>query len=395
MTHGDRRRWERPVRVVYLGHSASLSGTELALVRLLRYVRDVEPHVILAEDGPLVERLRALGVQVEVLPLAESVRALARDRVGIGSLAGMGAVHTGVYVCRLARRLRALEPHLVHANTLKAWMYGAPAATLAGVPALWHLHDRLSRDYLPRGAIALLKLFGRRFAAAILVNSTATRATLGRVAAKSAVVPSPVEQRPPVRKPESSRGPFTVGLVGRIAEWKGQDVFIRAMAEAFPTGDARGVVVGAPLFGEDAYARGLQSLCAELHVEHVIVFRGFREDVDAELESFDVLVHTSVVPEPFGQVVLEGMAAGLPVVAAAAGGPLEIIEDGVTGLLYPPGDIPALAAILQRLAGDPAMRYRLGAAARERASDFRPELVADRLLAIYQDVRAQTRRRAA
>lgn len=395
MTGGPRRlRKDQPLRVVYLGHSASLSGTELALLRMLRSLQDVEPYVILAEDGPLVKRLRASGIPVEVLPLAEGVRALSRDRVDKASLAGLNVVRTGVYVWRLARRLRALEPELVHANTLKAWIYGAPASALARIPVLWHVHDRLSPDYLPPAAIALLRLFARRFAAAILANSAATRATLGNVGLKATVLPSPVEQRPAVHRVHVSDAPFTVGMVGRIAEWKGQDVFIRAMAQAFPDRDARGVVVGAPLFGEDAYSRQLRSLCTQLQVEQMIDFRGFREEVDVELKSLDVLVHTSVLPEPFGQVVVEGMAAGLPVVAAAAGGPLEIIEDGTTGLLYPPGDVQALASILRRLATDPPLRVRLGAAARERANDFRPELVADKLLSVYRDVYA-TRRRAA
>ena len=383
---GYRLHGEHPLRVVYLGHAARLSGTELALVRLLPYLDDVDPYVILAEDGPLVDRLDRRGVPVEVLPLAESVRGLPRDHIRAASFGGRRAVRTALYAWRLAGRLRELEPALVHANTLKAWVYGAPAARLARVPAIWHVHDRLSNDYLPAPAIRLVQALGRTLAAAIVVNSSATLATLNGAAGKAIVVPSPVEQRPAMRRRRSRTTPFTVGIVGRLAEWKGQDVFIRAMAEAFPDDKARGVVVGAPLFGEEAFARDLRLLCTDLRLEHVIDFRGFREDVDLELASFDVLVHASVLPEPFGQVVLEGMAAGLPVVATAAGGPAEIIEDGVTGILYPPGDVRALAAALRRLAADRGLRNRLGTAGRERAKAFRPELVARRLIALYRDV---------
>lgn len=353
------------------------------------YLDDVDPYVILAEQGPLVDRLDRRGIPVEVLPLAESVRGLPRDRVRAASLGGRNALRAAVYAWRLAGRLRELEPALVHANTLKAWVYGAPAARLARVPAVWHVHDRLSKDYLPAPAIRLLQALGRTLAAAIVVNSSATLATLNGAAGKATIVPSPVEQRPAKRKRRSRSALFTAGIVGRLAEWKGQDVFIRAMAEAFPDDDARGVVVGAPLFGEDDYARSLRSLCAELRLEHMIDFRGFREEVDPELASLDVLVHASVLPEPFGQVVLEGMAAGLPVVATAAGGPTEIIEDGVTGILYPPGDVRALAAALRRLAADSCLRDRLSTAGRERAKAFRPELVARQLVAVYRDVHAR------
>ena len=80
-------------------------------------------------------------------------------------------------------------------------------------------------------------------------------------------------------------------------------------------------------------------------------FRGFRPDMGSELERVDAMIHASVIPEPFGQVVIEGMAAGLAVVASDAGGPAEVITHEVDGLLYPPGDVAALAVLLRRLGG--------------------------------------------
>jgi glycosyltransferase involved in cell wall biosynthesis len=85
------------------------------------------------------------------------------------------------------------------------------------------------------------------------------------------------------------------------------------------------------------------------------------------------------------------MAEGLPVVAAAAGGPTEIVTDGVDGLLTPPGDVDALAGSLQRLAADEQLRSRLGAAARESAARFAPPVIAAQLQALYDDVLAERR----
>ena len=93
-----------------------------------------------------------------------------------------------------------------------------------------------------------------------------------------------------------------------------------------------------------------------------------------------------MIPEPFGQVVVEGMAAGLPVIASAGGGPLEVITDGVDGLLCPPGDVHALAKQLQRIAGDEALRRRLGTAARRRAEDFTPERIAAAVELVWHSV---------
>jgi glycosyltransferase involved in cell wall biosynthesis len=177
-------------------------------------------------------------------------------------------------------------------------------------------------------------------------------------------------------------------MVGRIAPWKGQDVFLRAFALAFPDGDERGVLVGAPLFGEERYEGELRALIEQLGLGDRIELRGFAEDVGAELARVDALVHASVIPEPFGRVIVEGMAAGLPVVAAAGGGPTEIVSDGVDGLLYPPGDVDELAATLRRVAADPDLGERLGRAAVERARAFSPELVAARTSAFYREVLA-------
>jgi glycosyltransferase involved in cell wall biosynthesis len=123
-----------------------------------------------------------------------------------------------------------------------------------------------------------------------------------------------------------------------------------------------------------------------------VTFVGFTEHVERELAGLDILVHASVVPEPFGQVVVEGMAAGLAVIASAAGGPLEIITPELDGLLAPPGDVAALAASLRRLSGDAALRERLGQAAVLRALDFGPGPIGDRVQQLYRDL-LTTRRR--
>jgi hypothetical protein len=108
------------LRVAYIGHVAQLSGGEIALARLIDALDEVEAHVILAEDGPLVGRLLATGVSVEVLPMRERTRDLRKDRVGPGRVPLAAVIDTTTYAFRLSRRLRAIKPDLVHTNTLKA-----------------------------------------------------------------------------------------------------------------------------------------------------------------------------------------------------------------------------------------------------------------------------------
>ncbi len=376
------------LRVVYVDHTAKLGGGELALITLLRALGDrIDPHVILAEEGPLVDRLVAAGISVEVLRLADATLGLTRDRVGPATLrspAGLGAIG---YAVRLSRRLRSLRPDLVHTNSLKASLYSGPAGALARVPVVWHLRDRISEDYLPRGAVRLVRAGAKRLPAAVIANSSATLASVS--SRRGYVIPSPLST--PIGRAPESNGRFRAGMLGRIAPWKGQHVFVEAFARAFPEGTETAVVIGAPLFGLDEvrYFEELKALAHELGLGGRVEFTGFRDDVAAELARLDALVHASVIPEPFGQVVIEGMAAGLPVVAARAGGPAETIDDGVDGLLYPPGDVEALASALRSLATDPALRRRIGAAGLIRARDFAPDVIAERVLAVYREVLAR------
>jgi glycosyltransferase involved in cell wall biosynthesis len=175
-------------------------------------------------------------------------------------------------------------------------------------------------------------------------------------------------------------------MVGRLAPWKGQDVFLRAFAAAFGLGDEEAVVVGAPLFGEESYAESLLHLSEELGIRDRVTFRGFQENVAEEIASADVLVHASIIPEPFGQVVVQGMAGGLAVVASGGGGPAEIVVHGQNGLLVPPGQISTLASTMALLANDPELRATLGAEGRITAENYTPEALLPQLLAVYRSV---------
>jgi glycosyltransferase involved in cell wall biosynthesis len=377
----------RRLRVVVLDHCARLSGGELALLDLLPALQEeAEFHVILGEDGPMALALTRLGVSVEVLAMPETARELPRDRVRLGRLPLRSAASSARYTARLALRLRQLQPDLVHTNSLKACLYGGAAARIAGIPVIWHIQDRIAEDYLPASAVRLVRRLARHLPAAVLTNSSATLATLPGVTGTIAPVPVAIDTSSiPERRRHS--GPLRIGMLGRLASWKGQHIFLQAFALAFPEGAERAIVIGSSLFPQDdAYGAALRRLAERLGIADRVAFAGFREDVVAELSQLDVLVHASVVPEPFGRVIVEGMAASLPVIATDQGGPAEIIENEVNGLLVPPNDIAALAHSLRRLAARPQLRRTLGAAGSCRARDFRPDAVAVTVLNVYRSV---------
>jgi glycosyltransferase involved in cell wall biosynthesis len=321
-------------------------------------------------------------VEHRVLPLAEAARDYDRRAVGAR---GAPVRDILAYVRVLRRTIRAERPAVVHTNSMKSHVYGGLAAFGTGVAHVAHVHDRISTDFMSRGGVLLMRTVLRLFPRGIVVNSTATARTVAVAHKQMLILPCPIE--PPAAVPERAERPLTVGVVGRIARWKGQDLAIRAFAEVFPAGPERLLVVGGPQFGEHELLSELKALAAELGVAERVEFTGHVTDTYAQLARMDVLLHTSVIPEPFGQVVVEGMAAGLPVVAAAAGGPLEIIDDGRDGLLYPPRDLAALTAALKDLAGDPTRRARMGEAATVSARRYAPERVVPVLEEFYERVR--------
>lgn len=364
--------------VVFVDHCARLSGAELALSRLVaELARDIDVVVVLGEDGPLVGRLEQSGVRVRVLPMAGGLRERRRDSPG--RLADI--VGTWLYAWRLRSLLRELGADLVHTNSLKAAVYGGLAGRLAKVPVVWHVRDRIADDYLPSVAVKVVRMLALLLPQVVLANSQATRVTLPRPG-ETIVIPDSVAAVEPHPRP-SAEAALIFGVVGRLAPWKGQHVFLAAFAAACAGTGHRAQLVGSAMFGEQAYEQSLRDLVRVLDIVAQVEFMGFREEIDQEYEGMDVLVHCSTIPEPFGQVVIEGQAHGLCVVAANAGGPAEIISHEVDGLLTPPGDVAALADALRRLAGDPALRRRLEGAGRLNAAQYTGARTAQAVRDVY------------
>lgn len=147
---------------------------------------------------------------------------------------------------------------------------------------------------------------------------------------------------------------FLIGLIARIDWWKGQDYFIEAIGEVvkiFP--HVKGLIIGglakAALHRNQEYLNNLHSKLKHLGLHDKFIFTGYINDIPRIIGSLDLVVHASSEPEPFGLTVIEGMAAGKPVIATAAGGILDIIEDGVNGLLVPCRNSKALAHAMLKL----------------------------------------------
>ncbi|MFJ4657378.1 glycosyltransferase family 4 protein [Nocardia sp. NPDC088792] len=362
----------KPLRAVFLAHTAAPSGAELATLRLVSAMPAGRTAVVYTEDGPMLRRMAERGIETRVVRNDFDSRAMTIDKAGVGSLlrGGLGLLRLG---WRLGATMRELGATVLVAGSSKAMLMGAVAARRAGIPLVWHVHDRISAEYFGQWLATAVRLLGWLAVDGYIANSRGTLASLYTWRRRALVAYPGVEYRSVSEEPESGRreqrpaAETVVVVVGRLAPWKGQDLFLRALA------DVRNLprevfLVGGTFFDEQDYRRELEVRATALDLP--VIFTGHVEDPEPYLHEADILVHCSVLPEPFGQVVVEGMRAGCAVIATRPGGPEEIVEPGVNGLLVDAGERARLTHALDTLIADQELRTKLAAAARVRARDF-------------------------
>lgn len=361
--------------VLYLHTTSEVGGSDVSLARLVGGLDRTRYRAVVAlpSDGPLVPRLRDAGATVVVVPAMMKLT----SRRGWFYLAGF-VLNFPRALWMLRRVIQRERVGLIHTNTIHN-LYGGPVAWLTGTRHVWHVREIVWQ----LGWLRRLELWMvRRLADRVIVTSEAVAAMFG----------------PPAHRPSSlvcvangietdrfhpgdaadlrdawgvQPGDVVCGIVGRLDVWKGVDVFLEAAARvARMRPSARFVVVGGPVIGLESYALALQARAADLGLTDRLIWTHWDfgpSDMPTVHRALDVLVLASTEPEPFGLVVVEAMASARPVVATAHGGPLEIVDDGVTGVLVPPRDAAALAAALIALIDDPDRARTMGAAGRVRA----------------------------
>ncbi|MCC8391214.1 glycosyltransferase [Paraburkholderia sp. MMS20-SJTR3] len=369
--------------VLFVDQSGQLGGAEFALLQLAAHCR-ARSEVVLLSDGPFRARLEALGARVRVISDAR-----VSEVVRHASLARCLQVVPGIF-----RQVRAIAAHarrfdVLFLNTQKALVLGALGKPLHRRPVIWYQHDILTREHFGRVQLNIVKWLVRLAVDHVVVNSHASARSLAALTGIDAdsvpVIYNGIDARAFERVDGKNMAAlrarlglpadvWLAGLFGRLAPWKGQHIALDTLARLR---DMHLVLVGAPLFGEDAYARALHEQAAALGVADRVHFAGFQDDVPAWMKAMDVILHTSTEPEPFGRVIVEGMAAARPVIAAAAGGVTEIVRHRHNGWLVKPGDARALGDAIDTLRNDPALAAQLAAQA---FSDARSEFSVERYL---------------
>jgi glycosyltransferase involved in cell wall biosynthesis len=295
---------------------------------------------------------------------------------------------------RLEAVIRAEGVRIVHARSRAPAWSAYLAARRAGVPFVTTYHGAYSEDFPGKRRYNAVMARGERVIAISRFIADLIERRHGTDPARIRVIPRGVDPAafdPATVAPERVRrlaaawglpqGRPVVMLPGRLARWKGQSVFLRALSGR----DAVGVLVG-DARQHAAYARELAAEAARCRVDLRLV--GHCDDMPAALLLADVVVNASIEPEAFGRVVIEAQAMARPVIATDHGGAAETIEDGATGFRVPPGDADALAAAIDRVLAMPAAeRAKLGARARAAvAARYTVRAMQRATLEVYREV---------
>lgn len=408
----------RKYRVLYLDTAPTAGGSVVSLYELLRNLdrSTFVPTVLAYTQHRYVERFRDLGLEVMVWNAngtqdhrpkwVKGARQLAPVDWLRGRALGARLYHRLGFAVLLMRRIwprasamQNIIQHrridLVHTNVRVGHdREGIIASRMAGVPCVSHIRDFEELNWFDRRLAGMVGRF-------IYISEAVQRCHLGAGVprGKGCVVYNAVDTSAfdgAIGVPDARQAlglavdDVVVGMMGRLDRWKGQDVFLRAMAsvmEAVP--QATGVVIGDPVPYDQGYHDILLALHDELGLGQRVVFRPFQQDVPSIMSALDLVVLASTSPEPFGRVLIEAMAAGKPVVATDAGATREIIEDGTHGFLVPAGDAQALATAIVSVLTHPERARIMGHEGRERVqSQFEMQQYVDGVQAVYRELLA-------
>ncbi|MCG6133912.1 MAG: glycosyltransferase family 4 protein [Nostoc sp. LLA-1] len=337
------------MKILFLDQSGKPGGAELCLIDIAK------PHgdralVGLFTDGPFKKLLQQHQIPVEVLATQPiTVRKQSNLLQAASSL--------GQLVPLLKKVVQTARNYdVIYANTQKALVIGALASFIARRPLVYHLHDILSPEHFSQTNLRIAVTLANRFASLVIANSQASQTAFVAAGGRPELTEivyngfAPENYQPAeseVKKVQQQlgiEGKFVVGHFSRLAPWKGQHILIEALAQCPP--EVTVILVGDALFGEQDYVQQLHQQVATMGLEHRVKFLGFRSDIPQLMTACDLVAHTSTSPEPFGRVIVEAMLCGTPVVAAKAGGAMELVEHGSNGFLVTPGEPQELVQVI-------------------------------------------------
>jgi len=373
--------------VLLLQSSSDLYGTGKIILQVLRlYQREgINVVVLLTGPGPLEEILRAEGFTVFI----QNLGILRRKYVNPSGL--LNRLSKNVKAYRFLNDLHSkYDFELVYSNTL-AVIVGAYWAKQRNIPHQWHIHEifggpkplvkficNLMDSTTPR-PIAVSHAVSNHWQP--LLKKSKIQVVHNGIPYDEFLLELPQAKRK-VGLPEDR---LIVGMVGRVNPHKGQAFFLE-IAERIVQKKLKVhfILVGDPFSGYESILEDLKQKIVDKNLKDHVSYLGYRTDVPDLMKAMDIFVLPSIFQDPFPTVVLEAMAAALPVVATDSGGSVEMVIDGETGFLIPVGNVELAAEVLEKLIINPELRLEFGKAGRKRVlAEYSLEAFEDKMKSVY------------
>ncbi len=371
-------------KVLYVSTEGQVSGAENSLLLLLPLLGPkYNISVACPRESVLGMVLEGMGVHCHYL----------RPRRSASYLSVAGIWDWLVLNLQVAVICHNTHPTIIHANNIYAALTCLLCTFLTRVKLIWH-----SRDFIRFSIVAKFCSWRSNHIIAVseciresLIEAGVSDSNIDVVYNGVTAAADDSSERVEVLKNDSSRAtehPIVFANVGQFIPWKKQTLFLEAASIVA----AEKPPVEFWLVGEDVHKRNgayvdvINKAIANCALSGITKLTGWQSDMQSIWKNIDCLVHTAD-REPFGRVIIEAMAAGVPIIAVNAGGPGEILTDQETAILVPPNNAEALSKAMIQIAGDAKLRDRLSAAARCRViSQFTSERTASQIEAVYEDV---------
>lgn len=390
----------------------TIGGSYYSLYYLIRGLDKTryKPYVIFYGTHDLIQDFQNICKDVIIFPIPDKYKlgAWIRSKIKYNALHSLlsipvkfsqkilnGLIFSVYPVFKYYKVLRKLNIDIVHLNNAvwvnHEWIL---AVKLAGIKCISHQRG-IEDSRIPRPSFFYIKLLD-----AVISVSNAVKTNLekkGLKCKKSIVIYNALDVKDFV--PEKSKEEFCqelgikdkfpiIGIVGNIRPWKGQEIVLKAvnlLKDDFPNLLCLIIGTASANAKDKIYYDNLKKYIEEENLENNVLFTGYRKDMAACINALDIFVHASIEPEPFGRVILEGMALGKPIIATNIGGVPEIIIDGVTGILVPPNDFEAMANAISCFLEKPKLTKTMGDKAKERLeNNFTAKLMAEETARLYE-----------
>lgn len=354
-------------RVLCVHQGSELYGSDRSFLQAVQALREAWPNahikVVLAADGPLRKLLEEFSDEVRirdlcVLRLASPIDTLTKCTIRLPW-----------YVFAAIRDIKQSDVVYINTTVIADYMIAAAISPQKSV-----IH---AREIPKQKAMPIIKRLVGYSQARIIYNSHATMAAFAFAKSRpQAVLHNGVDVvhdvKPPAVVSFDTDRPLRVAMLGRISDWKGQDLLVESIGALRPIDRTkiRVRIVGSTFRDMREPIEVLEAQIGTLGLSGIVTLEPFKNDPSEIYRWADVCVVPSRLPEPFGRVAAEAMAYARPVIAASHGGLIEIVDDGRTGWLFQPNDASSLASALQQAINEAGIVQKRGIAALERFEKY-------------------------